>query len=131
MKHVGHRVSDTNSNNSSSNSDSAEYSDENDDDYNQKNKQHNQNQHQNWGNRRRYDYRRFHNIQGTAMHFNNQPAWGNDNSNNNRHGQSLKNRGQYEPNYMSNSTEQDRNCLMHCFFHEMKMVDMPMQCNVR
>lgn len=140
MKQVGNRDGDFNDNDSSNNSENSDNdSDEDNNDRNGRNRhqghQNQYNQYNGKNSRQKYDYKRFSGLRDEKR-YNRQQDWGNDNNynnnnnnnnynnnnNNNQRNQSNQNRGRYDSNYSTNNTDQDRNCLMHCFFREMKMV---------
>lgn len=78
--------------------------------------------------RQRYDYRRFRSYDDEKQ-LNHQSTWGIQKSDSgqpsNRRGNTSGNMDTrwHDPNYVSNTTEEDRNCMIHCFFREMKMVN--------
>lgn len=143
MRNVGHRDSNSSdSDNSNSddddNDDDSNSDDNNGDDYpggGRNRNQYNNNRGGNGGGnggggggrpRQRYDYRRFRDVAINAHEqTDRQQNWGSDNTNNRQGQQSHqqnRHNNRYDQQYATNNTEQDRNCLMHCFFREMKMV---------
>lgn len=136
MRNVGHRESNSSDSNNSDGDDDNDSDDDNDNDDNDDDDYQNgrnRNQYNNRGGgggggrpRQRYDYRRFRGGGGsTYQQFDRQQTWGTDNTNHKQGQQSYQSnrRGnRYDQNYATNNTDQDRNCLMHCFFREMKMV---------
>lgn len=134
MRSVGHRETDDSNgddSNSSGEDDERDNDEDNYDDGEDDNNQGQNNRNHNNGQRtrQRYDYRRFRDDDENKQ-LKRQSNWENENSNNgqrngsHRRGSNNGNMGtgRHDPNYASNNTEQDRNCMIHCFFREMKMV---------